>query len=259
LSAFAVSYSQVDLSWSASTDNVGVAGYYIIRDGVTIASSPVNVYTDVTVSPVTSYSYYVLAYDANGNTSGPSNTVSVTTPQIPDTEQPTQPQNLVASAISSSQINLSWTASTDNIGVVDYDIYRDGNYLTSASTTSYGDTGLSPLTTYIYYVVAKDAASNMSIPSNSASATTQANTIYGTLTGTVSSSAGGVIAGAKITTGSNGNQIISTTDALGHYTLSLISGSHTVKFSAKNHLTSTSTVTIQAGVTTVLDKILTKK
>jgi len=96
-----------------------------------------------------------------------------------DTTPPSAPSNLAASAVSSSQINLSWTASTDNVGVLDYDVSRstDGtNFSVVASTTgtSHSDTGLAASTTYSYRVTANDAASNASAASNTASATTSA-------------------------------------------------------------------------------------
>ena len=74
----------------------------------------------------------------------------------------------------SSQINLSWSASTDNVGVTGYQIYRGGTLLTTVTGTSYSNTGLTPSTSYSYYVRATDAAGNFSGNSNTASATTQA-------------------------------------------------------------------------------------
>jgi hypothetical protein len=72
--------NSVDLAWTASTDNEGVAGYRIFRNGTQIANSSVLWYSDSAVQPSTSYSYYVEAYDADGNASSPSNTAAVTTP-----------------------------------------------------------------------------------------------------------------------------------------------------------------------------------
>jgi glucose/arabinose dehydrogenase/PKD repeat protein/fibronectin type 3 domain-containing protein len=92
----------------------------------------------------------------------------------PDTTPPSAPVSLTATAVSSSQINLSWPASTDNIGVAGYKIFRNSVQVGTATTTSYVDTtGLSPLTTYTYTVAAYDQAGNTSALSPSASATTQ--------------------------------------------------------------------------------------
>lgn len=92
-----------------------------------------------------------------------------------DTEPPTVPANLQATAVSSNQIDLTWDAATDNIGVAGYNVYRDGIQVATSSTTSYSDTGLSSSTTYTYEVTAFDAAGNESGKSTPASATTQAS------------------------------------------------------------------------------------
>jgi hypothetical protein len=89
-----------------------------------------------------------------------------------DAQAPSAPASLTASAVSSSQINLSWSASTDNIGVTGYDVYRGGSFLKTVTGTTASDTGLTANTTYSYYVKAKDAAGNISASSNTKSATT---------------------------------------------------------------------------------------
>ncbi|MFC1701111.1 fibronectin type III domain-containing protein, partial [Patescibacteria group bacterium] len=83
------------------------------------------------------------------------------TPQ-PDTEDPTIPQNLSATVLSPTQIDLLWDASTDNVGVTGYRIYRDTIEIDTTVNTIYSDTGLTPSTTYTYTVSAYDAASNES-------------------------------------------------------------------------------------------------
>jgi chitodextrinase len=90
---------------------------------------------------------------------------------------PTAPTGLTATTISSSQISLSWTASTDNVGVTGYRVYRAGAQIATSSTTSYSDTGLTASTLYSYTVAAYDAAGNVSPQSASASATTQGATV----------------------------------------------------------------------------------
>jgi chitodextrinase len=174
LSASAISSSQINLAWTASTDNVGVTGYRIYRNGTQINTTSNTSYQDTGLSPSTTYSYTVAAYDAAGNVSGQSTTASATTQASSDTIPPSIPTNLSAIAVSSSQINISWTASTDNVGVAGYRIYRNGAQITTTANTAYSDTGLSPSTTYNYTVAAYDAAGNTSAQSNTASATTQA-------------------------------------------------------------------------------------
>ena len=185
LTATAVSSTQINLSWTASTDNVGVTGYLVERcQGAgcssfgQVGTAPSATYSDNTVVSGTSYSYRVRATDAAGNLSQYSNTASTTTP-TPDTQPPSIPGNLTAMAGSGSQINLSWTASTDNVGVTGYLVERcQGVGCTSFSrlltvpATNYTDTGLLPNTSYTYQVKATDAAGNFSSYSNTATATT---------------------------------------------------------------------------------------
>jgi chitodextrinase len=89
-----------------------------------------------------------------------------------DVTAPSIPTGLSATAVSTSQINLSWTASTDNVAVTGYRIFRDSIFITTSAGTTYSDTGLSPSTTYTYTVSAVDAASNESAQSAGATATT---------------------------------------------------------------------------------------
>ena len=94
----------------------------------------------------------------------------------PDTQAPTVPTNLTATAVNSSQINLSWTASTDNVGVTSYNIYRDGGTspIITQTGTTYNDIYLTVSTVYSYTVSACDAVGNCSAQSTAANATTAA-------------------------------------------------------------------------------------
>jgi hypothetical protein len=98
-----------------------------------------------------------------------------------DTQAPTAPLNLTATGTTTSTVPLNWTASTDNVGVTDYLIYRNGVEVSTSTTTSYTDTGLTAGTSYAYTVKARDLAGNVSAPSNSISATTQAAQVAGGL------------------------------------------------------------------------------
>ncbi|REK75539.1 discoidin domain-containing protein [Paenibacillus paeoniae] len=304
LKANAASDSQINLTWTASTDDSFVSGYDIYRNGAKIASSVSNSYADAGLASSTIYSYYVIARDGAGNVSAPSNTATETTkrtllnragwtvvatppgadptanmldgslstrwstnkamapgdhfivdmkstetfngvqietnrnndyargyevyvsndgttwgsavasgtgstkiivefdPQTAryikvvqtdsasnwwsvsefnvyaedkDIEAPTAPTNITATAVSTNQINLSWNASTDNVGVTGYEIYRNGAKVATVTTATYTDIGLSPATAYVYTVKALDAAGNASANSNPASATTLSN------------------------------------------------------------------------------------
>jgi len=90
-----------------------------------------------------------------------------------DTQPPAVPTNLKATVISSSQIDLSWTPSTDNVGVIGYRIYRNGKEIGTSPVTSYENTGLLPSTTYTYRIAAYDETGNASAKSASAARTTQ--------------------------------------------------------------------------------------
>ena len=170
LTATAVSATQIDLSWDASTDDVGVTGYRIYRNGSEIATSETTSYSDKGLQPATTYTYTVRAYDAAGNLSTASNSASAST--VPDLLAPTPPLNLVANAVSSTQVDLSWTASTDNVGVAGYRVYRDGVEIATPTGTSYTDRSVAAGTAYTYTVRAYDAAGNLSEPSNEATVTT---------------------------------------------------------------------------------------
>lgn len=171
LSAAAPASTTVHLSWTASTDNVGVTGYRVYRNGSQIGTSGTTSYTDGTTAGTTAYSYTVRAYDAAGNLSGQSNTATITTP---DTISPSIPGGLSAAAANPTTVNLSWSAATDTggSGLAGYRIYRNGSQIATASATTYSDTSVSPGVTYSYRVASYDNAGNVSGQSNEVSVTT---------------------------------------------------------------------------------------
>ncbi len=89
-----------------------------------------------------------------------------------DSQAPTVPTNLTVSNISQTSLSLSWNASSDNVGVTGYDIYRNNSKIATTNSTSYNVSGLTSSTNYSFYVRAKDAAGNTSSASSSVSATT---------------------------------------------------------------------------------------
>jgi chitodextrinase len=177
IAAAPASPSQIDLSWNASTDNVGVAGYRIYRNGTLLVTlGNITTYQNNGLTPSTTYSYTVQAVDTSGNASAQSPAASATTPSAPDTTAPSIPTGLTATAVSPSQINLSWNAATDNVGVTSFRVYRNGALIaTLGNVTTYQNTGLSASTSYSYRVQAVDAAGNASAQSAAASATTQSS------------------------------------------------------------------------------------
>lgn len=131
--------------------------------------------TSKAVTPAQTTTYTLTATNSQGTVSA-TTTVTVT---APDTTKPSKPAGLTATAVSSSQINLSWTASTDDVGVTGYRIYRGGTQVGISTATSYSDSGLAASTAYSYTVAAYDAAGNLSDQSSAASATTLAATSSG--------------------------------------------------------------------------------
>jgi parallel beta-helix repeat protein len=178
LSASATSPTQVNLTWAASTDNVSVTGYTIYRNGIQVATvgATILAYADTPVAPASTYSYRVDAFDASANHSAQSQATSATTPSPPDSSAPTTPGGLVATAPGPTQVNLTWNASTDDVGVSGYTVYRNGSALAtvSAATLTYSDSTVAAATGYAYTVDAFDAAGNHSATSASASVTTPA-------------------------------------------------------------------------------------
>lgn len=170
LVASAISSSQVNLSWTASTDNIAVTGYNIYLGGNLIGTSSSPVFNNTGLMASTSYSYMVSAFNAAGNISVKSTPVSATTLAMSsDTSAPTMPSNLVASVDSDNQVALSWTASTDKIGVTGYKIMRDGEFLAHSDVASFIDTTVDPDTTYSYSVLAFNTTGNDSVVSSSVS------------------------------------------------------------------------------------------
>jgi chitodextrinase len=141
-----------------------VTGYDVYRDSsllITLAPSALN-YTDTVVSGST-HTYTVDAFDAAGNHSATPTAISVTT-STADTTPPTVPSGLTAIAVGSTKVNLAWNASTDNVGVTGYTVYRNGAVLATvaASTLTYSDATVIQATSYTYSVDAFDAAANHS-------------------------------------------------------------------------------------------------
>jgi chitodextrinase len=180
--------TQINLGWTASSDNVGVTGYQVERcqgAGCTnfaqVGTPTATTYGATGLAPSTTYRFRVRAVDAAGNLSTYSNIATATTPAIPDNTPPTAPTGLTATAAGSSQVGLSWTASTDNVGVTGYRVERcqganctNFAQIAAPSATGYSDTGVAPSTTYRYQVRAVDASGNLSAYSAVAEATTAA-------------------------------------------------------------------------------------
>ncbi len=163
----------VTLSWTASTDNVGVAFYDIYHDGQQMATVDGNkLTTPLTLTPGAKWNLYVNARDAAGNVSQASPTVPITVPQCTiDTQPPTVPTGLNGS-VAGTAATLNWNASTDNVAVTAYDIYRNEVKVGSTPNLKFTDSGLAANTAYRYSVAARDGQSNTSQRSVSLALTT---------------------------------------------------------------------------------------
>ncbi|AKF86994.1 hypothetical protein MFUL124B02_36260 [Myxococcus fulvus 124B02] len=165
------------LSWAESTDNQGVAFYDVYHDGQLMKSvSGAVLSTGLTVVPGATWGLYVNARDAAGNVSQGSATLSITPPPCQvDTQAPSIPTGLTATATGTS-VTLNWTASTDNVGVSAYVVFRGGVQVATVPgtppATTFVDSGLSANTAYVYSVLARDAQGNASARSTTASVTT---------------------------------------------------------------------------------------
>ncbi len=201
--------TSINLSWTASTDNVAVTGYRVERcqgagcsNFAQVATPGGTTFSNSGLLPATSYRYRVRATDAAGNVSAYSNIASATTTAAPDTTPPTAPTGLVATANGSSGINLSWAASTDNVAVTGYRLERcqGAGCSTFAQIgipggTTFADSGLVASTSYSYRVRASDAAGNLSGYSNTATATTNAAPDTTPPTVSITSPTGGDVSG----------------------------------------------------------------
>ncbi|EFM12166.1 glycoside hydrolase family 18 [Paenibacillus curdlanolyticus YK9] len=170
----ATTSSSIALAWNASTDNVAVTGYDVYRGSTLVGStaSGTLAFTNTGLSANTSYSFTVKAKDAAGNQSAASAAVSATTLTSTDVTAPSAPTNLHSTSTTSTSVSLAWNASTDNVGVTSYDVYRGSTLAASVSGTTAVVSGLSASTTYSFTVKAKDAAGNQSAASSALSVTT---------------------------------------------------------------------------------------
>lgn len=167
LGATAGSATQVNLTWNASTDNVGVSGYKIYRNGTEIGTNATTSYTDSSAIAGTSYSYTAKAYDAAGNLSAASNTATVTTPV---NSASLNVSSYYVSNITSYSAKINWTTNATSTGMIYYGT-SPTNLNLSAGSTQYTGTSrywtlwnLSRNTTYYYKIVATSGSTTASSP-----------------------------------------------------------------------------------------------
>jgi chitodextrinase len=153
--------TRVDVAWSPSSDNVGVVGYGRYLGSTRIGTTTALAASFSGLACGTAYQIGVDAYDAAGNRSARAD-MTVTTTACADTQAPTVPANVIAGTRTATSIALSWSPSTDNVGIIGYGLYRGGTRVSTTSSTSGIVSGLTCGTNYTLGVDAYDAAGNRS-------------------------------------------------------------------------------------------------
>ena len=162
VSESSISATGLTVSWTAATDNVGVTGYTVYVNGSKSGQTAATSYPVSGLTCGTGYTLGVEAYDAAGNVSQRS-TSNATTAACPgDTSAPTSPSGLTVTANGQTALSVSWSASTDNVGVAGYNVYSNGTNAGQTGGLSYALNGLTCGSTVTVAVEAYDAAGNKS-------------------------------------------------------------------------------------------------
>ena len=152
---------KLKLYWEPSNDNVKVEGYKVFRSGIEVATTELPVYIDDNFVETDTYDYSVIAFDSAMNMSKPSNTSGfgrdITPPSV---------TQLTVDTLNDSSVRLSWTESTDDKGVKEYIVFRNGIEITRVNVLTYDDILLSSMTNYVYSVKSVDLSGNTSDCSN---------------------------------------------------------------------------------------------
>jgi chitodextrinase len=204
--------TSIALAWSASTDNVGVTGYGLYRAGAQVGTTSLTNAIFSGLACNTNYTLAVDASDAAGNRSSKT-TVMVATTACPDTTPPSTPTGLAASNVTQTGLTLTWNASSDNVGVTGYDVYRGGTKMTSVTTLSSAQSGLACGTSYSFGVVARDAAGNSSGQVSLQVTTSACSAPLASWSGPITITQGGTYSGSwESTSSSTGAVRIATTE-----------------------------------------------
>jgi len=162
-----VSSTGVTLAWTPSTDNVGVAGYNVYRNGVLISKTANSPFADSGLTPGITYTYNLSAFDAQGNVSQQSGALEVLTI---DTTPPTVPTNLKITGAVPTSVSLSWSPSTSPGGVSGYRVLKGSSastlsIISNVTGTTFTDSYATPSTTYYYAVESFNPIGVSSAPS----------------------------------------------------------------------------------------------
>lgn len=197
-----ITTSSMDISWNASTDNVGVTSYEVYLDDVLTKTETTTSASLTGLTPNTTYKIEVLAKDVADNKSAKSTAINKTT--LADTTAPSVPQNVVISNQTDVSFKITWDASTDDTAVTGYEIYIDNSLITTVNTTTYTASGLAASTTYSVAILAKDGNNNKSAKSSAVNATT-----------TDGASSGNELFFSEYVEGSSNNKAIELANATG--------------------------------------------
>ena len=177
--------TSIELIWDAASDDVGVAGYLVYRDGAQIADVTVTTLVVTGLTPDTTYPFTVEAYDAAGNTTTDGPSASFSTTSAPGDAEAPQWTNgtLAASNETETTIDVSWSGASDNVAVAGYRVYDDSGSMeqllanvADGGATGATLTGLTSATTYQLRAEAYDAAGSESTDGPTVSATTATTT-----------------------------------------------------------------------------------
>ncbi|MGY1453665.1 glycosyl hydrolase [Streptomyces sp. SS8] len=159
------------LTWEAATDDLGVKDYDVFRGDTKVATVTETTYTDTGLASGTEYTYTVRARDTSNQVGPASESVTFLTTGERD-QPPGAPGIPVVGDITSTSVEMTWEAATDDKGVKDYDVYRGDTKVATVTETTYTDTGLTPGTEYTYTVRARDSVGQVGPASGAMTATT---------------------------------------------------------------------------------------
>ena len=174
LAAESVTINSFVLKWIASTDNVGVTGYEVFKNGVSLGATTATNLNIVGLPPATNSAMRVRARDAVGKWSAQSTALNVTT--LRDTTPPAIPSGLAATNVTATGLTLSWSVPSDDVGASGYEVFRNGISQGSSTVPTRVLSNLSPTTTYAFTVRARDIAGNWSPQTSAIAVTTLADT-----------------------------------------------------------------------------------
>jgi hypothetical protein len=160
VTATGLDHRRIRLTWTASSDNVGVLSYQVLRGGTAVGTVTGTTFTDTGLAPSTSYAYEVVAYDAAGNDSSPAG-ASGSTLARKDTRPPRPPKDL-RSVRDDLTVTLRWRPSTDDVGVAGYRVFRNDRMIAVVDRPRFEDHLGRPGMRPTYRVRAFDAAGNVS-------------------------------------------------------------------------------------------------